>query len=263
MSAYILDCELTDRRDGEIIEVAWIRIAADADLFPGGDRISTNLTVEELHVQRYRPSKPITHGAMAVHHILTHELENSPPSSSFLLPIQMQYMIGHTIDTDWVAVGSPPDILRIDTHAIAQHEWPDATGFGQVALMYRLFGEREETRAMVQNAHGASADVVMNRLLLREILRLHPEITTWSQLHEYSEECRVPLTCPLKRWEGVKLTEMEDSAIDWLLSRHWIDPYLRKGLQRVMDARYPPDADDDESSDDHRSQEDEDVDSAA
>lgn len=236
-AAYIFDTELTDRKDGEIIEAAWLKVGADLDLFPGSDRISPTLQVDTLHVQRYKPSKPITHGAMAVHHILPHELQYCPPSSTFHLPEDMAYMIGQSIDTDWVAAGSPKHVKRIDTHGMAQHTWPEASGYGQVALMYRLFGEVEEVRAMVRSAHGAAVDIAMNRLILREILRVHAEVTTWADLHAFSEECRIPLTCPLRRWEGVKLEDMDDGAVSWCLNQSWLDPYFRKGLIRVTESR--------------------------
>lgn len=235
MSAIIFDTELTDRKNGEIIEAAWLQLAP---VF-GGRFDAIDLHYIGEHSFRYKPSKPITFGAMAVHHILPEELEGMPPSSYFELPPDVSYLIGHSIDTDWEAVGSPPHVKRIDTHAIAQWLWPDATGYSQSALIYMLEGATPETRAMLRNAHSALADVRLNHGLLRHILRLKPEITTWSQLWQYSEECRIPRTCPLKRWEGVLLADMDSGAIDWCLNQHWLDPYFRRGLERVLDARYP------------------------
>lgn len=236
MAAYILDTELTDRKNGEIIEAAWLHLAPVYDLGGVSDAIDLHFIGE--HSFRYKPSKPITFGAMAIHHILPEELGGMPPSACFELPYDASYLIGHSIDTDWEAAGSPAHVNRIDTHAIAQWLWPDASGYSQVALIYMLEGATPETRAMLRNAHSALADVRLNHGLLRHILRLKPEITTWSQLWDYSEECRIPRTCPFKRWEGVLLEEMDDAAINWCLSQHWLDPYFRKGLERVACERH-------------------------
>jgi exodeoxyribonuclease X len=233
MSIYIFDTETTDRKEGEIIEAAWSRLALGA--WP--DRIPPYLPVEELFVQRYKPAKVVTFGAIAVHHILPSELEEFAPSSSFSLPNDAEYLIGHSIDFDWTAAGSPPNVKRIDTHALAQHVWPDATGYSQVALLYMLLGANESTRELVKGAHGAAADVFLNRTLLQHILDVRPAITTWSALHAYSEECRIPLTCPLKRWDGVLLEDMDSSSIGWCLRQDWLDPYFRIGLERVVEKR--------------------------
>lgn len=252
----ILDTELTDRKEGEIIDAAWLVLKSGGDLFPDSDRIPTNLSFDHLHNSRYRPEKPITHGAMAVHHILPHELTNSPPSSNCHLPEGTTHLVGHSIDTDWEALGSPADVKRICTHAMATHVWPNASGYSQGALIYMILGEIEETRLLVRAAHRAADDVMMNRILLKEILRLHPELVTWTQLWEFSEECRIPITCPLKRWEGVKLADMDDGAISWCLGQSWLSPYFRVGLQRVLAARYPRSREIDDSDDDQDDEDD-------
>jgi exodeoxyribonuclease X len=261
VSAYILDTELTDRKDGEIIEAAWLHFASETDLAGASDRIPLDLRVEEIFSARYKPSKPITFGAMAVHHILPHELEGCPQSCEFALPADCAYLIGHSIDTDWQAAGSPAQVKRIDTHAICTWLFPDATGYSQSALIYMLCGANESTRDMLHSAHSAAADVRLNHLLLTHILRLKPEITTWSELWAYSEECRIPRTCPMKKYEGVLLADLDDGFINWCLNQSWLDPYYRKGLERVLDARYP-DADGEDDDDDwgHRGHDDEEED---
>ncbi len=234
-TALIFDTELTDRKEGEIIEAAWLSIAPVIDLVGECDRIDPQLTIGNDWHQRFRPSKQITFGSMAVHHILPHELDDCAPSSAFQLP-PCDYLVGHSIDFDWEAAGRP-DVKRIDTHAIAQWLWPEATGYSQSALTYMCYGATPETREILRNAHGAMQDCLINHGLLRRILALNPEIETWSQLWEYSEECRIPRTCPLKRWDGVLLDDMETGAIRWCLDQHWLDPYFHKGLERVMEKR--------------------------
>lgn len=238
MTVWIFDTESTDRKNGEIIEAAWLHMQPVYDLAGRNDQIDLHFIGE--HALRFKPSKPITFGAMAVHHILPEELEGFPPSSEFKLPADVAYLIGHSIDFDWEAVGSPKLVKRIDTHAIAQWLWPEATGYSQTALIYMLEGATPETRAMVKDAHSALADVRLNHGLLRHILRLKPEITTWSQLWAYSEECRIPRTCPMKKYEGVLLADLDDGFINWCLNLYDLDPYYRKGLENVLRDRYPP-----------------------
>jgi exodeoxyribonuclease X len=238
MSVLAFDTETTDRKEGrEIIEAAWIAIAADVGLMGNEpDRIPAVLQPAEIFCCRYRPTKPINFGALAVHHILPEELTECPPSSSFTLPEGVEYLIGHSCDFDWEAAGSP-DVKRICTLAMSKHLWPQADSHSQSALLYQLLGMTPDTRALLQGAHSALTDARNNLLLLAAILEAKPDIKTWSALHAYSEDCRIPLYCPMKRWEGQLLTEMEDGAISWCLRQDFIDPWYRKGLERVVEQR--------------------------
>lgn len=247
MTAIIFDTELTDKVDGEIIEAAWIELGAELDL--AGERNLIPRLPESVtpFVERYRPSKPISFGAMAVHNILPSELEGCVPSCAFDLP-ECEYLIGHSIDFDWAAAGSPERVKRICTHAMSQWVWPNATGYSQSALIYMLEGATPETREMLSGAHGAACDVRNNLVLLRHILAQRPQIATWSHLWEFSEECRIPRTCPMKKHEGVLLEDLDDGFIQWCLNQYWLDPYFRKGLERVQSGRYactPEEIDDD------------------
>lgn len=236
MTVYFFDVEATDRKAPlEIIEAAWLRIEPVTDLAGVSDAIPAAWNAKPW-VQRYRPRKQSTMGALAVHHILHHELDDCPPSARFKMPDDCEYMIAHSVDFDWSAIGEPP-VKRICTHAMAQWVWPEATGYSQVALMYQIHGATEATRGMVKAAHGALADVHMNAGLLRAILDMRPAIKTWAELYAFSEDCRVPRTCPHKRYEGVLLDDLETSYIYWCLRQDWIDPYYEKGLRRVLEKR--------------------------
>ncbi|HEU4662508.1 MAG TPA: 3'-5' exonuclease [Dokdonella sp.] len=236
-NAYLLDTETTDKREGEIIEACTILLLNADDLFGDGDDIRLPLMLTGANLERFKPGKPITTGAMAVHHILPHELEGCRPSSEFAVPADCKYVIGHSVDFDWEAAGRP-DVKRIDTHAMAQWVYPDAGGYSLSALIYLICGATVETRALLKDAHSAYHDCRLAAILLADILRLRPEITTWSALWQFSEECRIPRTCPMKKYEGVPLTDLDDGFIDWCLRQDFIDPYYRKGLERVMADRY-------------------------
>lgn len=237
MTAYVFDTERTDKDQGEIIEAAWLRMPAVTDLAGESDEIPTLLRPTFAQCQRFKPSKPITFGSMAVHHILPCELETCPPSSGFALPADTVYLIGHSVDFDWIAAGAPANVKRIDTHAMSQWLWPETSGHSQSALLYMLLGATHVTRDKLSHAHGALVDAWNNLSLLKQILLLKPEIQTWSALWQYSEQCRVPMFCPFKNRAGVKLVDLDDSYIDWCLSQDWIDSYLRKGLEQIVEQR--------------------------
>lgn len=48
MTVLIFDTEQTDRKEGEIIEAAWLRLAPQPDLFGGSDHIAPDLALEQL-----------------------------------------------------------------------------------------------------------------------------------------------------------------------------------------------------------------------
>lgn len=238
MTVLIFDTETTDREPGrEIIEVAWIEIRGAEDLAGDNpDAIERHLMPAAFFEQRYQPSKPCTFGALAVHHILPEELEGMPPASSFRLPADVQYLCGHSVDFDWEAIGKP-DVKRICTCAMAKALWPKAESHSQSALLYMLEGPTRATRHMLKDAHSAAADVANNLILLGHILAAKPEITTWSALHAFSEEARIPTIMFMGRNKGEPITSLESGEIDWYLARDFIDPYQRLALEREMKRR--------------------------
>jgi exodeoxyribonuclease X len=238
-SALIFDTELTARVAGQIIEAAWIRLPVVDDLAGPSDAIDLNPAARYFtNEERFCPSHPISFGAMAVHHILPHELAGKRPHTAFELPADVTYLVGHSIDFDWEAAGSPVHVNRICTFAMAQHVFADCDGMSLSALLYFTGGANDVTRQRVRQAHGAMADCWNALALLRAILERKPEITTWSQLWTFSEECRIPLTMPKGRNRGMLLTDCETSELHWYLNQDWIDPYFRKGLERVIDSRH-------------------------
>jgi exodeoxyribonuclease X len=237
MSVYIFDTETTDRDPGrEIIEACWLKLRPARDLFEGEDDIPPDLYYIESFSRRYKPAtRKLSFGAMAVHHILPEELEGCAPSTDFQLPADATYLIGHSIDFDWEAAGAPANVKRIDTLGMAQWIWTETDSFSQSALLYYLQGPTDLTRATLKHAHGAAIDAQNNLRLLRHILARKPELRTWSALWAYSEECRIPRTCPMAKYRGVLLEDLDRGFIWWCLRQDFIDPYYRKGLERVIE----------------------------
>jgi len=233
MRAIILDTETTSKEaDREVVELAWIALSYSVD---DPDQISRPIQSISEFCRRYRPARPMTLGSLAVHHILPSELEHCDPAGNFLLP-DAQYLIGHSIDFDWEAIGKP-EVKRICTLAMSRAIWPQADSHSQSALLYLLNGATPETRHMLREAHSAAADAMNNLVLLSHILAAKPEITTWSGLWVFSEQARIPTVMPMGRNKGAPITALETGEMDWYLVRDFIDPYLRKAFEQEIDRR--------------------------
>ena len=212
----IFDTEATDIKEPVLIEAAWLEVTGFAPL-----------TIGSQFVQRYNPGKPISLGALATHHILDEELINCPPASSFQLPSDVSYLIGHNVDFDWQVLGQPP-IKRICTLALARKLWPNLDSHSQSALLYYL--DRQHAREQLRNAHSALADVGICAKIL-EAICTEFNIDTVENLWITSEKARMPTHMPFGKHKGMPLSEVPMDYKSWLLGQSDIDPYLRKALE--------------------------------
>src|SRR5258706_4215314 len=144
MNALILDTETTGIDEPQPVEIAWLRAESPDDP-----------KFEQMFCCRYRPSKPITLGALSTHHIMDEDLENCEPHTAFRLPDGVEYLIGHNIDYDWQAIGRP-EVKRIDTLAFSRKLWPHVDSHSQGAMLYLL--DREKARDYLRHAHSAATD---------------------------------------------------------------------------------------------------------
>ncbi|MEA9604258.1 DUF3820 family protein [Polynucleobacter sp. JS-JIR-II-c23] len=214
--AIIFDVEATDKNDAVIIEAASLDVTS---LNP--------FEVGNPWVQRYNPGKTISLGALATHHIMDEELINCPASSSFRLPAGTKYLIGHNIDFDWVAIGSP-EVKRICTLALARSLWPDLDSHTQSALLY--YFERDTARDQLRNAHSALADVwICSKIVAQIIDKLHP--ISLDALWEMSEKARIPKTMPYGKHKGELISQVPSDYKQWLLRQDNVSGYLRKALE--------------------------------
>lgn len=214
MRALIFDTETTGLDAPEVIEAAWMYAADGAT--PRG----------ALHSERYKPSKPISLGAMAAHGIMDEDLVDYLPSGSFRLPADTGWLIGHNIDYDWQAIGSP-DVKRICTLALSRKLWPQADSHTLAAMMYLT--RRDTARELVRNAHSAAADVENCARLLDTIIG---EVgwESWEALWRYSEAARVPEIFTFGKHKGMRIKDAPRDYRQWMLRQPDIDPYLRQAL---------------------------------
>jgi len=211
----ILDTETTGIDEPQPVEIAWLRIE-------GPD----NLKVEQMFCSRYKPSKPISLGAMATHHIMPEDLINCEPHTAFRLPDGIEYLIGHNVDFDWQAIGKPA-VKRIDTLAFSRKLWPQADSHSQGAMLYLL--DRKNARSYLRNSHSAQVDAYNCFRLLRHILD-KLRVMTWEALWLLSEDARVPDVMSFGKHKGMAIKDVPADYKRWLLGQPDVDPYLRKAL---------------------------------
>ena len=222
MAAYLFDTETTGTHEPEVIEAAWIVV-----------NNPVHLTVGRAWEQRFKPSKPIELGALAVHHILDEDLAHSPASSTFTLPFDMEYIIGHNVDYDWQVSGEP-NVKRICTLALARAFVPGLDNYSQSALMYHFY--RTQARVKLKKAHSALADVSNCKLLLDKLILLinatrKTPISNWHELWEESEAARIPLVISFGKHKGTAVRELPRDYKNWLLKQDTIDPYLKQAVR--------------------------------
>jgi exodeoxyribonuclease X len=155
------------------------------------------------------------------------ELVNCPSSSTFQLPPDTKYIIGHSVDFDWEAIGKP-EVKRICTLALARSLWPNLDSHTQSALLY--YFERATAREQLRDAHSALADVwICSKILGQIIDQLHP--SSLDALWEMSEKARIPTTMPFGKHKGELISQVPSDYKQWMLRQDNVSEYLRKALQ--------------------------------
>lgn len=220
MKVIVFDTETTGIDSPELIEAAFLVLAGP----PRAAAIASSFE------HRYKPSKPISYGAMATHHIIDEDLADCPPASNFALPSNVEYLVGHNVDFDWKVIGSP-NIKRIDTLALCRDLWPQVDSHKQSAMLY--FFDRATARAKTKDAHSALQDVHNCLEVLNRILAVLPtEIDTWGALWRRSEEARVPKVMPFGKHKGTPIAEVPADYLRWLQRQADVDPYLLQAISR-------------------------------
>lgn len=227
MQAIILDTE-THTLNGQPIEIAY----APIQIHDG----KLTLDKSQIFDQLYRVDEPISYAAMAVHHILESELVDQPHYTSFSLPQETTYIIGHNIDYDIRALEKcGVDISKIKaicTLALARLVWPDAEAHNISALIYMITKGSAKARDMIKKAHRADMDIILTaNILMHEIH--HLKIQTIEELYTASEDARIPRTINFGKHRGTAITDLPADYMQWLLRQEDLDPYLRKAIENA------------------------------
>ena len=227
MQAIILDTE-THTLNGQPIEIAY----APIQIHDG----KLTLDKSQIFDQLYRVDEPISYAAMAVHHILESELVDQPHYTSFSLPQETTYIIGHNIDYDIRALEKCgvdiSKIIAICTLALARLVWPAAEAHNISALIYMITKGSAKARDMIKKAHRADMDIILTaNILMHEIH--HLKIQTIEELYTASEDARIPRTINFGKHRGTAIADLPADYMQWLLRQEDLDPYLRKAIENA------------------------------
>lgn len=223
MAAIFLDTETTQKTDTpecplEVIELGW--------------REAAPLGVSASFIRRYKPKHPPALGAVAVHGILMSELEGCPPSHHAPQDVpKAQYWIGHNIDFDWKALGSPP-VRRICTLALARSLWPDCDSHTLAAMTYFTQGLTPVTRVRLKNAHSALHDCDLAADLL-SAMEPHLKWESLEDLYEMSELARIPKKWTFGKFIGQPIGAADRGYASWCARQPDFDPYVIIALRRA------------------------------
>lgn len=227
MHAIILDTE-THTLNGYPIEVAY----APIQLQQG----KISLDKAQIFDQFYQVDEPISYAAMAVHHILESDLIDQPHYTSFRLPEETVYIIGHNIDYDIRTIQKcgvdTSNIKAICTLALARLVWPDVEAHNISALIYMISKGSEKARDMIKKAHRADMDIILTANILMHIVH-HLQIDSIDALYAASETARIPRVMNFGKHRGTAIADLPNDYIQWLLRQDELDPYLRKALENA------------------------------
>lgn len=227
MHAIILDTE-THTLNGQPIEIAYAPIEVENG--------KLTLDKSKLFDQLYSVDEPISFAAMAVHHILESDLIDRPHYSSFILPTDTQYIIGHNVDYDIRAIEKcgvdTSSIKAICTLALARRVWPDAEAHNISALIYMISKGSEKAREMIKKAHRADMDIILTANILMHIVH-QLNINSIEELYAASEDARIPRSINFGKHRGTNIADLPADYIQWLLRQDELDPYLRKALENA------------------------------
>ncbi|RKG34855.1 3'-5' exonuclease [Acinetobacter guerrae] len=227
MTAIILDTE-THTLNGLPIEIAYAPIEVRAG--------KLSLDKSQLFDQLYQVNQPISYAAMAVHHILESDLVNQPLYTSFELPADTTYIIGHNVDYDMSAIArcgvETQDIKAICTLALSRKVWPQADAHNISALIYLISKGSDKARELLKGAHRADADIILTANILMHIVH-HLNIEDIEGLYLASEQARIPTKINFGKHKGTLISDLPSDYVNWLLRQDDLDPYLKKALENT------------------------------
>lgn len=227
MQTIILDTE-THTLNGLPIEIAY----APIQLLDGKLTLNKNQIFDQL----YQVNEPISYASMAVHHILESDLVGQPEYTTFRLPTETQYIIGHNIDYDIQAIArcgvDVSQLKPICTLALARQVWPNAEAHNISALIYQISKGSSKARELLKGAHRADADIILTANILMHIIA-QLGIQSVEGLYLASEDARIPKTMTFGKHKGTAIAELPADYVKWLLRQDELDPYLKSALENL------------------------------
>lgn len=140
--------------------------------------------------KRYRPSVPIHPKAREVHGIDYKTLLGCDPSDSLEFPKDVTYMVAHNAQFDHRMLGKP-EVKLICTLDLAKKmskfldiEFPNHK-LDTLIEVLSPDNVRNES-----GYHSASGDILKNIIVLQELLKKLPNISSWDELWEFQQSMK-------------------------------------------------------------------------
>lgn len=227
--AMIIDFEATDvSKEAEATQLGYRNIRFHED-----GHIVAELMYSDIgdgipsHTINCCPDRAISYGAMAVSHITPEDVDGAFSHKAIVpryLPKGEAYIIAHNADFDiQVAANAGVDVSqykRICTQALARAMLPDLDSHSLGALTYAI--NPELARQYCRNAHDAGYDVTFTLWLLEHLCELGG-ITNMQDLHNASEEARIPLTFTFGKYRGENISDVvvkDRGYLQWIIKNH-------------------------------------------
>lgn len=159
-------------------------------------------------------SKPIEEKATELHGYTQESLKGYPEFSfsALRLPTSIKYLIGHNVNYDWRAIGSPEGLKLICTLKLARRLFPEIESYSLANLGDYLFPSY--LRELEGTLHHAAYDMSLTQKLLQVILN-KKDFSSWEELYEFSNSPipkRVKESQPLGK---VKKAQERKPASSW------------------------------------------------
>ena len=226
--AMIIDFEATDvSKEAEATQLGWRNVSFDDQGELVAEVVYYRDDNQQSNVRFCKPDRVISYGAMAVSHILPADIAYMPSHKVLVpqyLPVGEAYIIGHNVDFDiQVAANAGVDVSQykaICTQALARRMLPDLDSHSLGALTYAI--NPELARQYCRNAHDAGYDVTFTLWLLEHLCELGG-ITNMQDLHNASEEARIPLTFTFGKHQGKAIKDIavtDRSYLQWIIKNH-------------------------------------------
>lgn len=186
----------------------------------------------------WNPGVDIHPQATAVHGYTKESLLQHPKVENFQME-NSSYIIGHNVDFDCRFVGEPT-AKRICTIRLAKLAWPKTSN---KAISYRLTSLIElfipEGKTLTKEAHGALADCYLTFILLDEILKRFPRVTSWEELYQLQatkvkaapKKAATLDVMPFGKYKGELFCDIPKDYIRWALDNMELKADLRNALQ--------------------------------
>lgn len=226
MTAYILDTETTGGDDAHATEIAYVPVTFEgAELQHDGEAFN----------ERFNPLVPISPMAMATTGICDEDVVDKKPHTSFKLPEDIKYIIGHNIDYDCDVLAragnNVTEVKRICTLALARSLYPELSNHTLGAMLYHL--HYHTARKHYHNAHSAKYDVWFTQLILNTMCQ-KIGVKDFELLYKFSEIARVPKVVSFGKHKGTTISDLPLDYAQWLIKQPDLDKYLEIALQKRL-----------------------------